>query len=377
MARQPTLRVRLELLDLVYSAGAGESWDRVLDKLAQLTSGIGTSIERYRHGETDPTLWISRGLPRDWVDAYRHRYNRINPRLPTLQSRPAGSVVTDYDSVSESQLDREEFYADFLARYHLRYYLGAVLERTQTHCTILAIHRSDRQGAADREQIATLQWLTPHLCRAFAAHARLATAPALEETFKSVLFALRTPTILTDRFGAVWAINEDAEQVVARVHGLEIRRGTIHARPRLPLETLLGRAEDARLGLPPPVPIAVGSPPDRCVLAAVPLPTRAALGWESEGLPTLMLFLLDTRRAAARTDATVLRLAYDLSRAEADVVTELSRGISLREQAEHRRVSYNTTRTLLARARQKMGANTQADVVRLVLALEHPGSKKA
>jgi DNA-binding CsgD family transcriptional regulator len=67
------------------------------------------------------------------------------------------------------------------------------------------------------------------------------------------------------------------------------------------------------------------------------------------------------------TDADLLSLYYDLSRAEARVASLLVQGKSVREVAEGLRVSLNTARTHLKRIFEKTGTRRQAELMQLIL----------
>lgn len=107
----------------------------------------------------------------------------------------------------------------------------------------------------------------------------------------------------------------------------------------------------------------------------MPLPRRDALpliatvtplATEATG-PIGALVLLHDPEATPRPAADLLRHAFGLTAAEAEVAQALVAGATPREVAEERGVSPNTVRTLLARVLDKTGARRQADLVRLLL----------
>jgi len=73
---------------------------------------------------------------------------------------------------------------------------------------------------------------------------------------------------------------------------------------------------------------------------------------------------------AARPDAAgkiEFAALYGLTRSELEVALALAGGASLKDIAESRKVSINTVRTHAAHLRDKMGAHSQADIVRTTL----------
>jgi DNA-binding CsgD family transcriptional regulator len=98
--------------------------------------------------------------------------------------------------------------------------------------------------------------------------------------------------------------------------------------------------------------------PDAFVIPVLlPAPARAG---------TAAYFLMDTTREIPPS-MDFLRLAYDLTRAEARLATMLLNGSSLEAAAEAMHVTRHTVRAHLKRIFSKTGTRTQAQLVRVLI----------
>ena len=87
---------------------------------------------------------------------------------------------------------------------------------------------------------------------------------------------------------------------------------------------------------------------------------------QASGLPTAVAFISDPDNRA-QTWREVLRNVYGLTDAEADVAFLVLGGARIKEIARHRGVSLNTVRTHLKHIFDKTNAQSQADLVRVLL----------
>ena len=117
----------LDVLDFVYAAALDEArWPDALRALNQAFDGSGVTLEVHA-GKGSLVFFEHVELPAHGIEQYGAHYHSVCPRLPFLQALRADEAACDALHISEAEMDRSEFYADFLAPDGLRYYIGGTL----------------------------------------------------------------------------------------------------------------------------------------------------------------------------------------------------------------------------------------------------------
>ena len=245
------------VIDRCYAASldAG-AWPAALTAVADYLGGTDTTLEAHRGPGTVPLFFAAGSrLPMHGIDAYIEHYSKVCPRIAYISARPAGEVGYDSAFISESEMDRDEFYADFLAPDRLRYFLSATLANSKgSGVSFAAVHRSPRQGHASREDARRMKRLVPHLRHALDTHLRLEASARREGALLELLGRLDTGVVLLDPAGRVLHANAIAEAIFRDADGLSAASAHLgvanaDARKRLNeiLARFLGDAMDAEL----------------------------------------------------------------------------------------------------------------------------------
>lgn len=361
----------LELIDGLYAAAVDPAlWPAALARMQTLLRASAAAVELHDARTKDVLMIQSNGLPEDGLRRYQEYFHLVCPRL---RGAKLGEIDYDYKFFSEAEMDRDEFYADFLAPDGFRYYAYTTVIDDADVWAAVGVHRSPRQGHVDEREVALLAKLGPHVRRALQLHLRLAGLEARARSFEDGLDRLRRGVVLLDREGRITFMNRAARALLARRRGalavvgkrLSGRRAADRAR----LDRLSAAVLGQRAG-PPGGGMAVVHDDDGAPVSvlAVPLPAkRAALEHLDEGVRAIV-FLSD---AAAGLDAKdeLLRAAFGLTSAEARVALSLLAGATLADHAERAGIRFTTARSHYAHLRAKLGARSEADVIRRLVAL--------
>jgi DNA-binding CsgD family transcriptional regulator len=237
----------------------------------------------------------------------------------------------------------------------------------------LVLARPAWAGAFGEEETARLDLLVPHFQHARDNHRALRLATLRADAAASFVESLDNPVILFDGAGRVTLANGAARRLAAS-GALSLRGGRFAlARPADEgrLRACIARATAAR-GREPTERGAIGiavrrpapQPPLR--FAVCPLPSG-----ETDG----GVALIGLCPGEDRPLAPLVGPLFDLTAAEARLVDQLRRGLSLQEAADALGVARSTTRSQLAAVFAKTGTSRQADLIGMlgrVLSLHAP-----
>ena len=118
------IRDVVELIDRLYGAAHGECpWSDALNRLCDLTGARAATLEyhdvidsAHLHSET---IRLDQSLMPVYVNDFAHRNPRV-AHLTTTRER----IAFDHCFMSEEEMDRDPFYADFLQPQGLRYFVS-------------------------------------------------------------------------------------------------------------------------------------------------------------------------------------------------------------------------------------------------------------
>lgn len=358
--------------DFYTAALDGGRWPAALTALADLVGGVETTMEVHREVGAQPLFFLAGDrLPDLGIEAYLEHYAEICPRIPHLATLSAGSVCGDYDFISEKEMDRDAFYADFLGPEDLRYFASGVLVNRPGMLGGVYVHRSPRQGHPDEAELALLGRLLPHLERSLDLSLRLTAVGGLETRFHDLLDRLRQAIVTLDRQGRVGFANEAAAALMKKADGLALHNRQLHladAAAGAQLAALLRNLlrDDLNAGLSSGGQVVVRRPSGgpAYVLAVHRLAGVQAV-FEEAASPAVAVFIYDPD-LVAEPQAAALAEVFSLTRREAGLAVALLQGQSLQAHAAARGVKISTVRTQLLSLMRKTDTHSQAELVRLL-----------
>lgn len=337
----------VEMIACAYEAGAEPSrWPEFLARVGDAIGDRSCTLQIEDLASASGTFAYAIRVDPSDVAAYASRYAAINPwtRRGAADLQP-GAVLVGEMALSTRDLERTEFYADFLRPQDISHSLAAVVERAGERAAFMGFQRSKKRGPWSKRDIALVRALMPHVKRAIDLHHRLGVRRQREESFAQTIEHVPWGVVLVDRRRRVVHVNARAS-----------------AFDRRTLDRVLAAA-DRGGGI-----VAI-SEAQRLSVTTAPLHVDDPLVGEG---PVLAIFVVDPG-ADRPVPHTTLRRAYGLTPAEARLAVAVSRGESVREVSELTGVKQATLRTHLKRIFEKTGVRRQSELVRLVLLLSRAG----
>jgi DNA-binding CsgD family transcriptional regulator len=355
----------VQAIESIYACGSGDGL--VADALSATSRLLGATGATYEViDKTAGLQWFSSaGLPSAASQRYADHFAAVNPRVRPILHQRAGEVCWDYKLMDEEAMRRDAFYSEFLPSMGLRYFISAVLERTEDRIAVVSVQRSRRKGHAEEREIALMHRLCPHFQRAYTMRKRLgATAPNL---FENALDLLADGIALLRRDGSIVYINEALRMIAAHNRDFRIDRHSIEF-----ASTELRSRFAAALGAAarPHEPNAAWLPTDFAVpregLPPYTVSVRPLLhaAGESRHPDAAVMLLIHDPLQQNLSAGRMLQELYGLTNAEAQLVQALGTGMTAVGYAQSRGISVTTVYTHLRRTREKTGWKSVAELTR-------------
>ena len=147
MARRLSGRIEPEsVIRQVYAAALDDTlWAPTLMAAADCLGAVGATVEIIDKTLAKPVFFHGAGLADDGMADYVAHYAAICPRLPHVDRNGAGHVSYDGLFISEAEMDRNPFYAEFLPRDDLRYFIAGTLRNDANCIGLVTAQRTPRQ----------------------------------------------------------------------------------------------------------------------------------------------------------------------------------------------------------------------------------------
>ncbi len=103
------------LIASIYGAGAGEMpWSHCLGEIARLSGSRAAVVQVSGLAKRNIVQLEQVNIDPEEIEEYKN-YVPKSPRVEFSKKIPFGQIFSDYDFISESEMDKNGFYADFLA----------------------------------------------------------------------------------------------------------------------------------------------------------------------------------------------------------------------------------------------------------------------
>lgn len=364
---------------LAGAQGRPDVWPDVFDTLGTELGGVGALLELFDEsgalGMVGPrSAFFDDSLMRSYIEDYHN----LSPRPAAIAHPDAPDIQYDAQLGSDADLDRNPFYAEFLPRQGLRYFVSATLRFGDGLCGVVSVQRAPSAGHVDAQEIALLHALRAPL------HAMIAPAlPLLVDGARADALAAVLPELAP--LGAVAALNGDVLaagpdvyqlQGVVPIHGPHAT-GFALSEPWQSVILAAGRQSKAtgrseRVALTTAIGTDVAPGTWFADVRACSYPWTADFGSTdiavlpatALGSPVLAIsFVFEPPNLAS-----VLRARYGLTARESDVLMALADGLTPDEIASRLDLSTLTVRSYLARLREKTDCQRATQLVHLVYA---------
>lgn len=176
------------LADRFFAASSGEAdWESVLSEFADFFAADSIVLECTDRNTGRPLLVKDARVNKDCMADYVSHYQYVSPRQALTYWQNPLTVAHDSMLINEEEMDKNPFYADFLASHGLRYFMSCHIDPASNVSAALALQRRADQGHVQDHDIALLQALRPLLQRAFSQYWSLQQAGQSGENLDIVL----------------------------------------------------------------------------------------------------------------------------------------------------------------------------------------------
>lgn len=359
------------------AAVAPERWDQVV---ASIVEEIGATEGILFSPFLPPSLggfWASRSIRPGHMEDYAAYYSDKDIWILAMkpeQLDTAGFVFRDDALINHRTVQDSEFYNDFLRKLDIgRLLCGVVRSQgsaVHTGNIHLSVFRPMAKGGFSEHQQVLFQRLIPHLQAALKTHYLLRAGGNQTALAHASLNALAMPVMLVSREARVLFANDQARELFAAGDGLTTSRGTLEGvtvRDTVAVRSFIVKLFDAgesgahRWTLP--IRRSSGQRPYACFGHRLPL---GMAGECASSEQVAILFVSDPERQV-RLEPDVLEWLYGITHAEALLAASLVRGLSLKQAARARGISYETARTQLKSLLRKTDCGKQGDLLKLLI----------
>lgn len=358
------------LVGALYDAALGyRSWVEVNQAVMQHVGGqtLMLSTHQARTGKVDVLGWLgmsTRSLQR-YADFAPHDVWAASYSRQGLFGRAAiGSSFVDERTLTGSFI-YNEYLRPEVGVFHL---VGTVMPMEGGYEAQLGIHRPRDAEDFSPDDATRFTRLMPHIRRALEVRRRLQQAEQARQSFQSVLDRLSLGVIMLAATGQLLHVNAAADALLRRADGLTRTSNGLRAAHRdddRRLQALIGALRQAPGESRSPgghlrVRRSSGLPAYAVMLAPV---GPRALG--ERDMPAILVFVSDPSQKIA-ADLAALSDLFGFPPAEGRLVLALLSGTTPPEFARQAGVTYNTVKTLLARAMARSDSRSQLELVLLI-----------
>jgi DNA-binding CsgD family transcriptional regulator len=367
----------LELVESIYATVQDPAlWTSVLARISSAIQGQSLALFAVFPDSKAPGIVALHEMPPAVWNLFAVHYASVNPIMPRCEAAlEAGATAYSHHVISNTDLERTEFYSDFF-RPNEMYHSAGLRIRLEGHLSAnLSCQRAKSLGEFDGRAETVYQTLKPHLQRALMLHHQLGSLLSKSLGLQTALDAFEHAVFGMDRGLRVIFTNRQADAVALSGDAISLSKGRIFATcpgQDKPLQKLLlesigvgsGLAQTSggsllleRKSLKHPLRLTV-SP------FATPLPGCSA--------QLAALVFVSDPESRPQSRAATLRTLYALTPAEARVADLLLHGQEMREVATGLGLTLETARFHTKRVLFKTGTRRQAELMRLMLSLPSP-----
>jgi DNA-binding CsgD family transcriptional regulator len=268
----------------------------------------------------------------------------------------------------------KEIYNDFMVKADIEHGMFVALESNEACLASVSLFRDRFRTEFTHSDLQILQYLAPHLRRAFKLHFHFAELKAHSASIETALDMLPTGVILLGSNGEIVFMNRSAAAVVAEKDGLVATRSGLQAEltseSNLLTKTVLHASSTSNgngLSAGGTVLVSRRSRPQLQILIS---PIRNPMLQSSQKIAAVA-FINDPLRQQ-RPDQAVLRTLYGLTPAECRVALLLGDGQAPQQIANTVGVTENTVRSQIKSVFSKTGVKRQGELIRLLLSYSGP-----
>lgn len=356
-----------DIVERIYEAAVvPELWSDLCERLSEGVGAFSTALITVR--PEGHVRWVSSRCVRDQMMRYQQSDLPQRTRRPVLGLQLApNAFLRDIDLMPMADLVEDPLRTELLEPIGLAWEMGASFLEPSGSTIVFSILNETEKGPFSETALGRMNAVKGDLARAAFLSARLAFQQA--RTMTETLSLLGLPALVVGETGEVASMNGLAEALAPRLATGAFNR-LIFADRRAG-DLFRNCLEALRLGVAPPVqslPVAATEEGPPLVLHIVPV-RRHAQDIFSAGR---VLVVVTPVGLVGPPDAKVIMGLFDLTRVEARVAQELTRGLTIDDISKTLGVARETVRTHLKAVFRKTGMNRQQELVRMLSGLGGP-----
>jgi DNA-binding CsgD family transcriptional regulator len=356
-----------ELLAFLYSAvGDLTLWNEFLARVSEHLGAQRTAFLSIDPDSQRTSVHLYTGWPPDAVRQYEAYYGALDSWYLGYKNQGLRAWTGTGDSLCPpSELEKTEFYNDFLQPHDVYHECGVILENGRGKVLALSAVRSRQNGQFDTTHVQFLQRLAPHLTGALDMHSKMLDLKQAASAAAEVLESLDAALVGVEDTGKICFMNALAESLLQSGQILRIQDGRIvahDARQTAALNELLKTAADPNLNSEAGGSLTVRRDHHSWHLTVQPWRASDPL---SPGRLRAVVTISDPV-ARLKFRAELLSALFGLTPAETRVSMLLTEGLDTSEIAKRIRVTTHTVRSHLKSIYGKTNVARQSQLVRLI-----------
>lgn len=311
-------------------------------------------------------LWIGKALNNESIARYQAHYHSIDSWTHEFAKRRVSSdaVLIGDEFVPTRDLQRSEWYTDFLDGYDILYLIGTMLIRPdQSFPAVYAsFYRGPRSEPFEDVERKIYGRIIPHIRRSIEVRGRLSGSRIQSADATAALDAMAYPIFLLDRTGRVLFMNKSAEQKSRKQGGIRTRNRRLVLVRQEDNEALDQAIARVLIGKPAAVETIVTSRSETAteIILVAPFP-------RASGLRASAIVIVGDRGGRNRGRSVEFARIHSLTPTEIRLVESLSAGRSIQDIATERQVAVDTVNKQVKQTMAKIGCHRQVDIVRQFL----------
>jgi len=360
------------VISQIYDAAVDPAlWTIALEKIALFVGATRATIaiEDAEAGNL-PAIFTSYDDPA-WVQSYFGVISLNPTRIAVAAYAKAGDIILVTDLMTQQEYEKTRYYREWLQQRDLVDNTVAIIDRTATDFTVLALHRSSELGPADETVRQRLALVTPHVVRAIAIGRALEGTKLESLTFAEVLDRVASAILLVDDSGRVVQANKSAREYLKSGAVLRTAQGALRLhdpQATAELDRAIASAKNRTTASAGAAAVTVtlrSSADERYIASFLPLTSsaRSEVGGHRHAVAALFI-----RRIGLDLplDPLPLALSYELTPRELTVMITVVESGGVPETSAILGLSENTVRTHLQSIYRKTGVRNQAELSKLV-----------
>lgn len=361
-----------EFIGLLYDAAMGRfPWPDVVAAMADMLDGGSAALYASDPVRGDTQIVGLHGVSSDFAELYgTHFLQHDLWAQGAIRQGKLGKAVVGPEIIPDREWERSVIYNELMrTRTGAFHVLGSMLKLTDGRVMAVGSHRPRSMGAFSDDLKARLDRLLPHIQRSAEVWQQLSLAKSSEETLNRMTAGI----IQLDSKRCIALANAAAESILRAKDGLSRVGASVNARrssENAQLHQLISEAVATSAGngaaRSPGGYLRISRPSGKRSYNVLISPLGLDRVVLSSTVPAALMLVTDPEQRSPVDEAGLSEL-YGLSPTEARIVAGIASGQSLRELSIQLDVTFNTARTLLARAMSKTETNSQNALIRLVL----------